>query len=369
MSVHTIQLKVLTPTHVGVGPENNYVFGVDYITEGRENAFIFFDANELLRSLTSNERTTLSNLLISQKFDDMVAFVKPKLANLKSKDTIPSRVPLTKQDIKRHYKTGLGVLTIPGSSIKGAVRSVLASALHGGAGGTINLDSLLGKFGNSIMRHIHITDAMFESVFPDITVEKIFSADFVGRYEYAGTWKNERLGGHVPNFNDTGFTQYYESLPVDAETQFRISWPELNNPLQQRIVSSTPNVAKIFNGDGVMGLWNSIKRNTDAFIEKELTFYERYQNDDITSSGFFDELAWIKEQNNLPNTCVLRVGSSVGFHSITGDWKFNDHTATGINPKTNAINYKTRKVSFDYHQEEDEYLFYAPGFVQLTLLP
>jgi hypothetical protein len=102
------------------------------------------------------------------------------------------------------------------------------------------------------------------------------------------------------------------------------------------------------------------------YLEREKDFFQKYPNSVLEEFNFMDQMDWLINENNKPGSFLLRLGANVGFHSITGDWKFrNDHSQTGRDPRSQAIRYKTRK--FVFWKDEEGWLFYLPGFVKLTL--
>ena len=72
--------------------------------------------------------------------------------------------------------------------------------------------------------------------------------------------------------------------------------------------------------------------------------------------------------NRQANSCLLRVGAGVGYHSITGDWqlKSQDHFSDW-NQRDHAIANKTRKFAYTYSEGADDYIFYPMGFIKLML--
>jgi hypothetical protein len=64
------------------------------------------------------------------------------------------------------------------------------------------------------------------------------------------------------------------------------------------------------------------------------------------------------------------LGSGSGFHAITGNWKYRDHTMTEQaegrqRNLINAIKYKTRKVSFYDDNSGNHQILTLPGFVKI----
>ncbi len=74
---------------------------------------------------------------------------------------------------------------------------------------------------------------------------------------------------------------------------------------------------------------------------------------------------------------LISLGAGSGFHAITGNWQYKDHTKTGQGTKREkgqekligAIKYKTRKVAFYKVENDTSRTIYKqfPGFVKITL--
>lgn len=371
--VANIKLEVLTPTHIGMGSEKKLLKGIDFIYKNGE--YLILSNNKILSQLNSTEIQLISGFLSEGNFQDFVNYLEKK--KLLSDTSIARRWQSSFQnanEIRQTYHDGKGRFFIPGSSIKGSLRSIIGTALKPDNEISINYEELMGRIDNNLMRFLQVTDCYVDQD-PGIYPVKVFSADILVNRK-VGMWKDRSRGGHVIEFNNTNFVTFYEMLTDGVNSnstkgELRINWGGSDFVRNSRGEKDKPipNI-DLFNKErDLEWLWHIIKTNTSKFLEQEIHFYETYQNDDI-ADNFFEELDWLKQENEKnPNSCILRLGANVGWHSITGNWKFTDfanavETNRGRQIRGRELAYKTRKLGFDI-DGDGELRFFLPGFVKL----
>ena len=67
---------------------------------------------------------------------------------------------------------------------------------------------------------------------------------------------------------------------------------------------------------------DTIRAHTHQYLTREKAYFAKFENkvlDDF--KPIQDRLDHLIRQNKEPDSCLLRVGAGVGFHSITGDWQ------------------------------------------------
>jgi hypothetical protein len=119
-------------------------------------------------------------------------------------------------------------------------------------------------------------------------------------------------------------------------------------------------------------LFSIINAHTQAHLKREIEFFKTYHQADDTDLILAD----LKKMHDMittyndNKTCILRMASGSGFHGITGDWRFKDHSTTINKPDNAALKpkdlergksgprYKSRKLV-------DTTDFQAMGFLQL----
>jgi hypothetical protein len=149
---------------------------------------------------------------------------------------------------------------------------------------------------------------------------------------------------------------------------------------------------EILTGDIPKKLLAIINTHTKEYIDKQIKFFEKYSNNE--TDNIIENLRNIKTQIPDDNSsCVLKMSAGSGFHSITGDWQFDDFVIDDIwgdiyeknidgtkNPKFDydyikygisfnkrknlqgKIKWKSRKIAIDGNN------FYLMGFVKLTVI-
>ena len=369
------QLQIVTPVYIGGAKENDYVRGQDYFIEN--NSYIFIYKRALQKSLTVKEIGEYSQALIKNDVDKADLILKDKCSkdsSLMMSTCSCFDVPLN--EIRAHIADANGNIYLPSSSLKGALRSILGVDLMRKTNQTSfeNPANVFGNINNNFMRLIQLTDVTFERLKPNVIPSKILSGDIVGEYSASnytgkGMWKNERIGGHNSEFKTSGFTTAYETIPIGSKGILRINFgDELLKFLSIQGITDIKN-SKYLN-EYSNNQWMSLAReHTSNFISKEKRFFRKFPNEDFSQAiAMWEDL---EKHNQETNSVLLRIGSGTGYHGITGDWRYSDHTKTEQATKRSkeglvnldAITQKTRKVHF---KSKDDMFF--PGFVKLTMV-
>jgi CRISPR/Cas system CSM-associated protein Csm5 (group 7 of RAMP superfamily) len=368
--IQNIILDVITPVHVGMGQEKRMMAGLDFAFDQRNGAYYVYKQQDWFKRLHEKERNAVTGFMVRGEFSALANFIRHN--NLISEEQMSYKwdsILGPAEEVRRTFQDGMGRYYIPGSAIKGSIRSVLGTSLK--KQGEPFYGSIFGSIDNNLMRFLQVTDCYLEQS-PGIYPVKVYSADNIdGRRE--GMWKNKSNGGHTRGLDTSAFVTFFEMFTdgvntVQANGRFRVNWG--GSDFVRSRVQAVPNI-ELFNRDeGVNILWRLIRESTKRHIEKEILFFETYQNDSLKES-FFDELKWLSDVNlESENSCLLRIGGNVGWHSITGDWKYNDYIDAVERNRSNIVKgrqlaYKTRKLGFDY-DEHGNLRFFLPGFVKLT---
>ena len=233
------------------------------------------------------------------------------------------------------------------------------------------------------MRFLQVTDIELDQ--PSvITPMKVFSGDVFDQisnegnrmnYQDAeGQWKHQLQGGHDPEFQESGFVFLYETCAPGAKGKLRLNWAEgLDTLIAQ---DRKPRGYRYYHNLQNRQWMGIARRQMTTYLEQELAFYQKFRNNDFVVVD--DLINQLLEINNQPDSVLIRMGAGTGYHAITGNWKYADHTQTGqasrFNKNTkqleplNAIRYKTRKVAFGLTEDEEGELldFQLPGFIKIS---
>jgi CRISPR/Cas system CSM-associated protein Csm5 (group 7 of RAMP superfamily) len=384
-----LYIHVLSPVHVGGGQEKYWVNGVHYLYESNNKTVMVFDLEKLGSFLSEDEINQYTNALESGKAKEFFDY----LANTRhipfSKFSKAYYMPYQPEgEIKTMIRTGLGEPYIPGSSIKGAIRSAIFSwAYHNdprikreidrlnqsadtrGLGNKMD-ESLFGKIENNLMRFIQVTDAMFKDTVLFNT--KVFNL-FEDRREreWYGGWKHAQKGPTNEDFKPRGFSSTFETLEINDWATFRVK----TNKTIWDLMGKYPETPRPSNGSMIMAgnplekLFGMINFATRKYIQSEIEFFETFPAE--KSDSIVDELneilATIPDDNKA---CGLKMGAGNGFHAITGNWQFEDFTDTGFHEGgrfAGKKKYKSRKISFSRFETDEgtENLFFPMGFVKI----
>jgi CRISPR/Cas system CSM-associated protein Csm5 (group 7 of RAMP superfamily) len=352
---YDIALEILTPVHVGTDSNKLWMKFVDFFLKDGQIYIINQNAlyQELMNLQARGNQSGLDyymSLLTKGHFDAIEKYIKDEVdLDLITEHTFEYSGDLP-SEIRPLVRTGTGTSYIPGSSIKGAIRSVLFNYLYNRSNERLqdrNIDRLvLGDFSNGIMRFIRPYDVeMPETEISNIDLFNLYSSTT----DWKSNWK-DRFSITAETFKIQQSKGTFRFNVADGlARQIKEKAPEtLFKHLGQVIKNDTPPIQFIF---------NLINEYTYEHLQKEIDFFERYPEAD-DSEFVIENLKKLQEQTiNNPDSCVLRLAYGSGFHGITGDWRFDNHTETIEKPDTKNMvydqttrqrvpaRYKSRKVA------------------------
>lgn len=370
---HTIHLKVLTPVHVGGAQEKHLQEDIDYL-QLKDGSNWRLNWQEIYRQYEPDQ---IAN-----------AIVKHSLENLLSDDIENVALKINEfrgdtGEVKAIIRDGGGRAYIPGTSIKGALRSWLHTAYERELNkkGDYNI---LGTFDTALFRFIRPADCYMEDD-TDFFPTKTFNLRGNGTH-WKGGWKHSFNKATDQNFRSHGFVTDYECFAPDKFGSFTL---KITNHLPETFIIklfSSINSAKqsyqlFYKNDPLQAFFYYVNRQVQEHINKEIIFFEKYKQ-----AEYSDEIliAWKDLLNATQNVkegqCVLRLAAGTGFHSISGDFQFQDHVDTGIWNNDDARKYKlSKKQSENYIGKYQKFKsrkiaftsdkMYPMGFVLLSTQP
>ncbi len=355
---YLLQMEVLTPLHVGAGAEKDWVQGSDFVVD--DNKVKVLNIKKVAEILGVNE---LSALLLNKNSKGLVEKLKPNLD--KCIDTVFECNYMGTNDIKTCIKNGLSNQPIiPGSSLKGAIRSIFVDYLiddFSRKNKRYNESDLFGKasVGDEFMRFIKISDAEFETT--NLVNTKIFNL----RSTTEGGWKH---GGNntTSKFNMSGFNTLYEVIEPYEKSIMSLSIADVafKNYADTTAQFSSKKTNLINNN--VSFIFSIINAHTKKYLEKEKTFFTKYATD--KTDKIIENIEYLVKL--LPENgeyCILKMAAGSGFHNITGDWQFDDYSIDSIDGQRRnrgkihgKESAKSRKVAI-----QNDNQFSLMGFVKL----
>lgn len=370
---YTVGIEIISPVHIGAGSERNWVRGIDFIHDRNKGRVYRLNLKNLYEKIPT-EKLSLNFLQPNEgNLKKLIRSHGVKLEDVSSEIFESFLQP--SQEIKTHIKDGkTGKPYIPGSSIKGALRSVLFN--HFRMNNEQTNEDVFGsiKDGTDFMRFIRLGDAYFNETM--LMHTKIFNL-YNDNSKWTGGWKHSfNNNGTNGQFNERGFVTTYEALGNFEKSSFRIGFAE-GLFSSKKSFGGRQKDQLIFNG--IVELFAIINNHTGQYLEKERTFFKQYQTD--LSDKILDNIDYLLGLLvRFPQCCLLKLGAGSGFHSITGDWRFNDHLNTVLNPDWENLRYnsaskskeptryKSRKFVFEYAEESNEPELIPMGFVMLSLI-
>lgn len=369
------RVQVLTPTHVGGASENHWQPGLDFITRDAKTWILDFE--KLGRSFPVELSRALAGESNSQTLDGWLRGKDFKNYTLKSFSGSVSY-----GEIKRHVFNGLdGNPLLPGSSLKGSVSSILLNYFYRKSnqrGGSDIVKNVLGDYNNSVMRFFQFTDAHFENT--ALVSTKIFNLRKEGR-DWEGGWKHGGSVGTTDQFKASGFTTTYECLKVGDAATMTLSFKrrKIDRLNQFSALESTKSAlpptdatAKWLDEFSFATFCQLINDHTLSFLQKEIAFFEQYNIDSNIDNvlAFLNDLSEKIQRLDPSQACILRLAAGSGFHSITGDWQYDDFVETGDHDRgknAGKRKYKSRKLAFE-KDSAGQWEFWPMGFVKLSMI-
>lgn len=368
-----VGIEIITPVRIGTPSDQLLQEGIDFFY--REKILYYIDFDKLLHAVQEkgDSFSVISHNVATNNVRALEGYI---FETLKIPiDSITSKKEPLKdrpnQEIYPFVRNGQGVPYIPGSSIKGAIRSVLFKYLYQDILNeevtetvrewdavkkrkvskekilTPNKynsrkyeDKVLGKIQNNIMRFIRVGDTHFESENLETNFIDLFNLYSYQDGNYKG-WESEWK-------DKVSITA--QTLKPKSTASFRLGLAKplvdiLKNKYNER-KQIPEHINYILTSNSFERLRGLINKHTRSYLESERAFFEEYNQ--VEEADFIlAEIDELIQQTKAENSCLLRIGYGVGFHSITGDWRFlEDHLQTIDTPDrvNKGARYKSRRI-------------------------
>ncbi|MEY8688147.1 type III-A CRISPR-associated RAMP protein Csm5 [Bacteroides sp. AN502(2024)] len=368
-----IKISTLTPVHIGSG--NFLQYNTDFVVT-RKNTDSYLNIIDERKILELIGVVHLNDWVLSiERNEDTQELVKRYSPHSSVSDYIlrcsisySSIVPT--DTLKECIHDGLGVPYIPGSSIKGAIRTALVATLSQEI-----IPSLLDKpnlkhlasdvegklFGKDpkedVFRFLQVGDAYFDKG-SEIVLRLIMGLNIT---------QNKSLR---PKKNDSK-PQLVEAIGVDEEAIFSL---KINMDYYLKASNISDKIGKMPDEmRTVPALFHLINKHTSTLLTQEIDFWEREGRDKIGMEDYVEKIKEMLDEVNKcegdNQSCVLRVGHASGWRFITGAWSeqlpfFESFVMNAARPgNRNRYNDypfpKSRRMDFDGD---------LMGFVKLSML-
>ncbi|HOK27273.1 MAG TPA: type III-A CRISPR-associated RAMP protein Csm5 [Bacteroidales bacterium] len=368
---YLIKATVVTPVHVGAGQEKKLIYGVDFFYDNNEKKIIVIDQSKAYSMMPPTQKELYISYLADGKLNEFFNRFRNLREEIIRSSTVavinsPSGDPNNNEIlpmISSPGKNGRQVY-IPGSSIKGALRSVIYARFYEKMKKHEHENyetNFFGRIDNNLMSFIHVSDAPVSN--SRIIRTKIYNLRKEG-YEIIAGWKNDRYNTSS-EFMPAGFVTYLEAVPAGEEFEFSVKINrERINYLKSKRYNNLPKHLGFFENLTLKDLFSMINWHSKRYLIAEKEFFEHYNNGEDYSEDIIEEISRII--NLIPsgnNKCLFHLGFGSGFHGITGNWKFpENHIDTG-ELKKGMPQYKSRRMFFK--EERSSYSFMPLGFILL----
>lgn len=319
----TATLTTLTPVHVGSGQTLNR--GFDFIQDGNKIGFLDLDKIIMLIGEASIPQLT-AQIEERKPIKDLPALRNLRLEDISSSVADAAGISNTSQELKAHYRTSMQGLCIPGSSIKGAIKTAIwetlttnefASSIRitdlqnsRGKWKSDTIDKrLFGKDANTkSTRFLKVGDCSFGG-----QVAEVLEVGIYNSLRNGWDFKNERLLAEV--------------LPQNATAKFTL---KLDTTLLQINKERSPDDWQRINTAYINEGTSNFCRLLNAYMLRQLKF----EKQDLEDAGFDTEdegesmlaelnkvNAYVEEIEKQGKTAfVLRLGGHNGWNFTTGGW-------------------------------------------------
>lgn len=354
---YPIELEVVTPLSVGAGNDNEWVKGLDfvqkdgkvYVIDMQKVAAAGVDVGALTALFLKSDDKGISQLL-----GNMIGELSRYVFDLPAK---------TDNNIKTFLRTQFyDKPVVVGSSIKGSIRSALFNYLRTDEQKNEDVFGTM-KDGTDFMRFVRIGDVEMPSTV--LVNTKLFNLRKEGE-EWLGGWK-QMMNKTTESYNSEGFNTLYECVAPGNKGLGNISLAANSFSLLEKYgQSKSPYASKkrALLNEPVSSLFQVVNNVTKEYLQKERAFFRKYDADrsEEVLNCIDSLLAMIPSDGSC---CLLKMSAGVGFHSITGDWQYDDFDKTKIwtdGRHAGKKKFKSRKIADYNHQLQ------LMGFVRLHAL-
>lgn len=329
----SIQMETLTPVHIGSGEQLQGNF--EYLYFQDEGVIGVIDANKVLE-IIGTDTENINRWVESIDNQQNILEAIPELRQATSADLSQRLIAIFDKapnpefnTIKEQTHLGQQQPTIPGSSLKGAIRTAILTKLIKDnsefAGDFKNLKNYKRRFEDSSI----VTEYLARD--KDKKGKTKFSANKdVLRFLRVGDFYFDKqttvVKNTVINLFRNGWGEkkqesaYWECIPQNAIALGSIQIPQ---DLIKRVQDKRYLTQKDFDFNllEIKRLFKLINKHTLVLVDRELGFWEDQENP-LAIGDYFSHLETLETtiKNCDENSCVIRVGASNGWEFMTGGW-------------------------------------------------
>ncbi|MCM1079534.1 MAG: type III-A CRISPR-associated RAMP protein Csm5 [Bacteroidales bacterium] len=365
-----IKIETLTAVHIGSGEV--LTEGLDFFkakdSEGY-NVLAVVDAKKLMKIIgPEHVDEWIIHIERQRPVTELVAKYAPKAVVDDYARIIDFGFKKTEKQLKTFIHDGMGWPYIPGSSIKGAIRTaVLAQLLHGE--GQAQINAYLKQNPN-----YNKNQAAENDLFGSNPNESVFRFLHVGDARFGGLMTSAR---RMVNINERKFLDYYDEskpqlvevlVPKD-ESAFDIKLDLEKYEHCKSYVKPLPDCLS-----SLPELFRTINNHTKQLLESEIKYWKKRENAEQDSSNCIEKyidkckdiLSTVEECKD-GESCVLRIGHGSGWRFITGAWTENSDYFENVIKQARPHNERYTEYDFPKSRRVTSGPCSLLGFVRLTI--
>ena len=363
-----IKIETLTPVHIGSGNKISKMEMTSF--KDGEDSFIGIVSPEKVINLIGEHNLSNWVTFISQNkpLEDFIRKFAPKA---RPADYI-SRSILAYDGISNELKeclhNGSGLPYIPGSSIKGAIRTAIIARFVEGKNYSSKVE-VKGRPSAKQVEFMLTTNCISQGDTPNsdfFRFLKVGDAYFEKDCEIALMAINLNIRSGHDSLIDESKKMLTEAICADTDTTFSL---KVDKNISDWCASQSSRVKVKAVPDFMSStdlLFGEINRHTISLLQSEIEYWNRIDKDGAT-----EYIETMEDMLSIANSCkigscVLRIGAGCGWRFMTGAWTENyDNFESFIVPASRPRNavYKDYDFPKSRRIDRDGSVF---GFVKLT---
>lgn len=366
-----IKIKTLTAVHVGSGEFlHNKIDFVEHSTRG-DSCIYVIDPEKVLGLIGAE---CVSNWVSAiERGDDIKEFIRkcgcsatPDQYSLREIRNFAGGIGHD-DTLKEALHNGCGVPYIPGSSIKGAIRTAVVSAM---APNLRELSQLVCGRGSKVSAK-EVENTLFgrDPKYDVFRFLKVGDAYFSKGCEISSRLINLNIRETKDSLIDNSKSQLVESITESEVSSFQLHLDVDRNRMahatDKRIGSLPEEMGSLPN------LFETINQHTCALLEDEIGLWKRINETKSGADKYVANLQELLDQAKgckAGQECVLRIGHASGWRFITGTWSESlDEFESTIVPAARSKNWNYEQYEFPKTRRVDKEDSLVFGFVKLSL--
>jgi len=322
-----VQLTTLTPVHIGNGVK--YKANIEVFREGE---YIYFidpvkiynilgkkGINKWTEFIINDNKESLKNFLEFLNINDIEKITKKKCFLVNS--SFNKKI----KDVHEQYFNPLIGPCIPGSSIKGAIKTALFYYISEYNFNLLNLNDLKDTSKKKVTWTSEVADKKFfgdEANFKSTKFLKVGDASFekVETKIYPLIALNAKDDADKGNWEFNGkIANFYEAIPDNSKTVFQFSIDEQILELNKKFKSDKwKDIKTDFLSKELI---NIVNESYKSIVKKEYKTFKNLEIDKIAKNFLETYEKILEEFERLSNNeFILRIGGCVGYNFITLRW-------------------------------------------------